>query len=180
MPEVSLPIWGSVIAIAASSSPASRGGMCCRFWASVPYRRIEMVPRVSVTERSVSAGWPTAERFGEQRAGEPGLPDQLEVRPGHLAQEAPPLRAGLVLCLDLLDAPMGRGRLRQDLALGERPRLLHQLELGRRVEEGLPGGDGPAARHGQVVERDGAEALGVDRHGGLLQRVGEPSRGDTV
>src|SRR5205814_4467616 len=81
----------------------------------------------------------TAERFGEQRAGEPGLPDQLEVRPGHLAQEAPPLRAGLVLCLDLLDAPMGRGRLRQDLALGERPRLLHQLELGRRVEEGLPG-----------------------------------------
>ena len=60
MPEVSLPIWGSVIAIAASSSPASRGAMCCRFWASVPYRRIEMVPRVSVTERSVSAGWPTA------------------------------------------------------------------------------------------------------------------------
>jgi len=58
--EASEPIWGSVIPIADSSSPARRGGMWRFFWASVPNRRIEIVPSVRETERMDSPGWPAA------------------------------------------------------------------------------------------------------------------------
>src|SRR5207253_630402 len=74
--------------------------------------------------------------FGEERPGEPRLAELLEIGPGDGSEL---LAAGspLVARLDLLDLLVGGCGAREDLALGERAALAHDLALGRGAERRL-------------------------------------------
>ena len=115
--------------------------------------------------------------LGEERAGQPRLADRLEVALRQLAQETAALGAGLVLGLDLLHPAVRLRRRGQDLLLGEGARLVHEALLLLRVEVHLAALHRPAARHGHILKRDGAEELGVHGHE-LTSSLGGPKTPD--
>jgi hypothetical protein len=100
----------------------------------------------------------TAVLDGIESARHAGFAELLQIALRDVTEPLPPLLA-VDLVLDLLHAPMDRRRMRQELLLGERARLVHQLPLFARVEERLPVVDGPASGHRHVVDRDGLEAV---------------------